>query len=65
MKNKKSKIIVPALGLILLSTTASISGSVAWFTANRSVEVQANLLERSILVVVLLIAIALCLEDLV
>ena len=33
---KKSKIIVPALGLLLLSTAASISGSVAWFTANRT-----------------------------
>ena len=32
---KKSKIIVPALGLLLLSTAASVSGSVAWFTANR------------------------------
>ena len=39
MKNKKSKIIVPALGLILLSTAASISGSVAWFTASRSATV--------------------------
>ncbi len=39
MKNKKSKIIVPALGLILLSTAASISGSVAWFTASRSTTV--------------------------
>ena len=33
---KKSKIIVPALGLLLLSTAASVSGTVAWFTANRS-----------------------------
>ena len=33
---KKSKIIVPALGLLLLSTAASVSGSVAWFTANRT-----------------------------
>ena len=31
---KKSKIIVPALGLLLLSTAASVSGTVAWFTAN-------------------------------
>jgi len=37
MKNKKSKIIIPAMGLILLSTAASISGSVAWFSANRTV----------------------------
>ena len=33
---KKSKIIVPALGLLLLSTAASVSGTVAWFTANRT-----------------------------
>ncbi|MBR0294313.1 MAG: hypothetical protein IJQ67_00145 [Bacilli bacterium] len=36
MKMKKSKIIVPALGLLLLSTAASVSGTVAWFTANRT-----------------------------
>lgn len=29
---KKSKIIIPALGMLLLSTAASISGTVAWFT---------------------------------
>lgn len=40
MKNKKSKIIVPALGLILLSTAASISGSVAWFSMNRTVSAE-------------------------
>lgn len=33
---KKSKIIVPALGLLLLSTAASVSGTVAWFTASSS-----------------------------
>ena len=33
---KKSKIIVPALGLLLLSTAASVSGTVAWFTAVRN-----------------------------
>ena len=36
---KKSKIIVPALGLIALSTAASITGTVAWFTANNSVTI--------------------------
>ena len=30
---KKSKIILPALGLLLLSTTASVTGTVAWFTS--------------------------------
>ena len=40
MKNKKSKIVVPALALILLSTAASISGSVAWFTASRTATVK-------------------------
>lgn len=42
MKNKKSKIVAPALGLILLSTAASISGSVAWFTANRTAKFNAS-----------------------
>ena len=36
---KKSKIIAPALGVLILSTAASISGTVAWFTANNSVQV--------------------------
>ena len=34
---KKTKIIVPALGLLLLSTAASVTGTVAWFAANRIV----------------------------
>ena len=33
---KKSKIIIPALGILLLSTAASVSGTVAWFTASRT-----------------------------
>ena len=36
---KKSKIIAPALGVLVLSTAASITGTVAWFTANNSVSV--------------------------
>ena len=39
---KKSKIIVPALGLLLLSTAASVSGTVAWFTAQRTYELNAG-----------------------
>ena len=31
---KKTKIIIPALGLLLLSTAASVTGTVAWFAAN-------------------------------
>ena len=44
MKNKfkKSKIIVPALALITATTAASVTGTVAWFTATRSVEVTAS-----------------------
>ena len=34
---KKTKIIVPALGLLLLSTAASVTGTVAWFSANATV----------------------------
>ena len=32
---KKSKIIVPALGILAFSTAAAVTGTVAWFTANR------------------------------
>ena len=39
---KKSKIIVPALAMIAFTTAASISGTVAWFTANRSVSIDAG-----------------------
>ena len=34
---KKTKIIIPALGMLLLSTAASISGTVAWFSMNTTV----------------------------
>ena len=34
---KKTKIIIPALGILLLSTAASVTGTVAWFTANNTV----------------------------
>ena len=36
---KKSKIIIPALGILVLSTAASITGTVAWFSANTNVTV--------------------------
>lgn len=39
---KKSKIIVPALAMIAFSTAASIAGSVAWFTASRTVTINAG-----------------------
>lgn len=43
---KKSKLIVPAaLAVMLLSTAASVSGTVAWFTANRAVEINASKFE--------------------
>ena len=35
---KKSKIIIPALGMLLLSTAASVSGTVAWFTSVSSAQ---------------------------
>ena len=34
---KKTKVIIPALGILLLSTAASVTGTVAWFTTNNSV----------------------------
>lgn len=33
---KKSKVIVPAMALLLFSTAASITGTVAWFTSTRT-----------------------------
>lgn len=36
---KKTKIIVPALGLLLLGTAASVTGTVAWFSINSTVTV--------------------------
>lgn len=36
---KKTKIIIPALGMLLLSTAASVTGTVAWFSANATVNV--------------------------
>lgn len=36
---KKSKILIPAMSMLLLSTVASVSGTVAWFTANRAVQI--------------------------
>ena len=34
---KKTKIIIPALGMLLLSTAASVTGTVAWFAMNNTV----------------------------
>ena len=34
---KKTKVIIPALGILLLSTAASVTGTVAWFSANAQV----------------------------
>lgn len=36
---KKTKIVVPALAVLLLSTAASVTGTVAWFSTNNSVKV--------------------------
>ena len=39
---KKSKVIIPALGVLILSTAASVTGTVAWFTANRTTHIEAG-----------------------
>ena len=36
---KKTKIVIPALGLLLLSTAASVTGTVAWFSSSTAVTV--------------------------
>ena len=37
---KKSKIIIPALGMLVLSTAATVSGTVAWFTMNTTAKAE-------------------------
>ena len=32
---KKTKVIIPAMGILVLSTAAAVTGTVAWFTASR------------------------------
>jgi len=39
---KKSKVIVPALGILVLSTAAAVSGTVAWFSATKNVSVSGS-----------------------
>ena len=39
---KKTRIIIPALAMIAFSVAASITGTVAWFTANRTVTINAG-----------------------
>ena len=39
---RKSKVIIPALGVLILSTAASVTGTVAWFTANRTAIITAG-----------------------
>ena len=39
---KKSKIIIPAAAILALSVGASVTGTVAWFTASSRVSVTAN-----------------------
>ena len=39
---KKSKIILPAVALLTISTVAAASSTVAWFTAGRSVTVSGS-----------------------
>ena len=34
---KKSKIIIPALAMLVMSTAATVTGTVAWFSANKNV----------------------------
>lgn len=39
---KKSRIIVPALAMLTLSVAASVTGTVAWFTASRTATIKAT-----------------------
>lgn len=37
---KKSKVLVPALGILCLSTAAAVTGTVAWFTAGNAIDIK-------------------------
>ena len=39
---KKSKVIIPAMALLLFSTAASVTGTVAWFSSTRAFSTSAN-----------------------
>lgn len=39
---KKTKILIPALGILAVTVAASVSGTVAWFTANKQVSYTAG-----------------------
>ncbi|MCI7132735.1 MAG: hypothetical protein MSA42_03270, partial [Mollicutes bacterium] len=41
-KFKKSAVVIPALARIAVTAAASVSGTVAWFTANRAVSVSGD-----------------------
>ena len=45
---KKTKIIIPALAMLLLGTAASVSGTVAWFSVNNSVKVSGMTVHTSV-----------------
>ena len=45
---KKTKIIVPALGMLLLSTAASVTGTVAWFSMNNTTTVTGMMVRTKI-----------------
>ncbi len=42
---KKSKVLIPAMALLLFSTAASITGTVAWFTSSRTFTMSAGQFE--------------------
>ena len=45
---KKTKIIIPALGLLLLSTAASVTGTVAWFSSINSVTASSMVIKAKV-----------------
>ena len=45
---KKTKVIIPAMGLLLLSTAASVTGTVAWFSANNTVTASSMIIKAKV-----------------
>ena len=46
---KKSLLVVPAMGVLLLAAAGSVGGTVAWFSSNSSAEIQASTFQATII----------------
>src|SRR5574344_1224824 len=54
-KIKKAAVLVPAFATVVLATVGSVTGTMAWFTANRSATTTASIFESTALTTALTI----------